>query len=122
MKYFIYLLSVILLIFVLIPVYTARAEETIGHASWYGPGHHGMRTASGEKFNMNNFTAAHRDIAFGTRVKVLNIENGRSTIVRINDRGPFIKDRIIDLSHAAASELGFLRRGTSMVKIEVVDQ
>ena len=122
MKYFIYLLTVILLIIVQIPVYSAGAEETIGYASWYGSGHHGMSTASGEKFDMNNFTAAHRDIDFGTRVKVFNLENGRSTLVRINDRGPFVKNRIIDLSHAAASELGFLRKGTCMVKIEVVDK
>ncbi|MGI9533836.1 MAG: septal ring lytic transglycosylase RlpA family protein, partial [Thermodesulfobacteriota bacterium] len=82
----------------------------------------GMSTASGESFNMNNFTAAHRDFDFGTRVKVSNLENGRSTFVIINDRGPFIQNRIIDLSYAAASELGYINKGTILVKIEVVDK
>jgi len=120
MKNFNYALAILLLIIIQIPAYSVKADDMVGYASWYGSNLHGMRTASGEKFDMNNFTAAHRDLDFGTRVKVYNMENGRSTIVRINDRGPFIKNRIIDLSHAAASDLGFLKSGTCMVKLEVV--
>ncbi len=77
-----------------------------GHASWYGPGFHGRRTASGEKFNSAALTAAHRHLPFGARVRVVNEKTGRSVIVRINDRGPFIGGRIIDLAHGAARQLG----------------
>ncbi|MGI9554295.1 MAG: septal ring lytic transglycosylase RlpA family protein [Thermodesulfobacteriota bacterium] len=110
-----------MIIFIHVPVHSAEDGELFGYASWYGHGLHGKYTASGESFDMNNFTAAHRDFDFGTMVKVSNLENGKSTFVRINDRGPFIKNRIIDLSYAAASELGFVNKGTIMVKIEVVD-
>lgn len=77
-----------------------------GIASWYGPGFHGRLTANGEIFNKNALTAAHLRLAFGTRVRVKNLNNGRSVVVRINDRGPYIKPRIIDLSHGAARQLG----------------
>jgi rare lipoprotein A len=77
-----------------------------GEASWYGPGLHGRRTASGEVFNTNELTAAHRSLPFGTRVKVTNHRTGRSTIVRINDRGPYARGRIIDLSRASAEAIG----------------
>ena len=77
-----------------------------GHASWYGPGFHGRRTASGETFNTNALTAAHRSLPFGTRVRVVNEKTGRSVIVRINDRGPFIGGRIIDLARSAAQQIG----------------
>ena len=121
MKYFIYISVVFLLIIIHIPVYSAETDEMIGYASWYGSNLHGMLTASGEKFDMNNYTAAHRDLEFGTIVKVSNLENGRSTVVTINDRGPFVRNRIIDLSHAAASDLGFISKGTCRVKVEVVN-
>jgi rare lipoprotein A len=77
-----------------------------GHASWYGPGFHGRRTANGEVFNTNALTAAHRTLPFGTRVRVVNEKTGRSVIVRINDRGPFIKGRVIDLARSAAQQIG----------------
>lgn len=77
-----------------------------GGASWYGPGFHGKRTASGEPFNTHAMTAAHRSLPFGSRVKVTNERTGRSVVVRINDRGPFVGGRIIDLSKASAQALG----------------
>lgn len=77
-----------------------------GGASWYGPGFHGRRTASGETFNTNAMTAAHRTLPFGTRVKVVNTRTGRSVVVRINDRGPFHRGRIIDLAKAPARAIG----------------
>ena len=75
-------------------------------ASWYGPGFHGRRTASGESFNANALTAAHRSLPFGSRVRVVNQRNGRSVVVRINDRGPYAHGRLIDLSRAAAQIIG----------------
>jgi len=83
-----------------------------GHASWYGPGFHGRKTASGERFNSHGMTAAHRTLPFGTRLLVENPENGRSVIVRINDRGPFIKGRSIDLARGAAQTIGLNGVGT----------
>lgn len=87
-----------------------------GLASWYGPGFHGRRTASGERFNQNDLTAAHRTLPFGTRVRVIDEETGRSIVVRINDRGPFKKGRIIDLSRGSALALGV----ASMRRVKVV--
>jgi rare lipoprotein A len=77
-----------------------------GKASWYGPGFHGKRTASGEKFDTNELTAAHRTLPFGTRVRVVNKKNGQSVVVRINDRGPYAHGRVIDLSRASAQAIG----------------
>jgi rare lipoprotein A len=91
-----------------------------GMASYYGDAHQGRRTANGERFDMHALTAAHRTLPFGTRVKVTNLDNGRSVVVRINDRGPYVKGRVIDLSKAAARELRFLDRGTTRVRLEVV--
>ncbi len=91
-----------------------------GEASWYGPGFHGNQTASGEVYNMEAMTAAHRQLPFGTRVEVRNLDNGRSTVVRINDRGPFAHGRIIDLSKAAAREVGMLGTGVAEVRLQVV--
>jgi rare lipoprotein A len=91
------------------------AEYARGKASWYGPGFHGKRTASGERFDMNDLTAAHRTLPFGTRVRVRNPQNGREVVVRINDRGPHISDRIIDLSKAAAATLDLLQAGEAAV-------
>jgi rare lipoprotein A len=93
----------------------AAAQE--GRASWYA---HTSRTASGERANPADLTAAHRALPFGTRVKVENLHNGRSVVVRINDRGPFVGGRIIDVTQAAASELGFLSRGTARVRLTVL--
>lgn len=91
-----------------------------GLASWYGTGHHGKRTASGEKFDMRKLTAAHRSLPFGTRVRVTNLRNGRKVIVRINDRGPFGGGRIIDVSRAAAVALGMLSDGVVPVLLEIM--
>jgi len=97
----------------------ARHHAEEGLASWYGPGFYGKKTASGERFRIYKRTAAHRTLPFDTRVKVTNLRNGRSVIVRINDRGPFVEGRIIDLSRAAARALGMLRDGVVEVRIEV---
>ncbi|MEX1315865.1 MAG: septal ring lytic transglycosylase RlpA family protein [Synechococcaceae cyanobacterium] len=91
-----------------------------GTASWYGPGFFGNRTASGEVFRPGTLTAAHRTLPFGTRVRVTNLHNGRSTVVRINDRGPFKGNRVIDLAHGAAQELGVVSSGLAPVRLEVL--
>ncbi|MDN6857875.1 septal ring lytic transglycosylase RlpA family protein [Pseudomonas sp. CAN2814] len=97
---------------------SGRGYRAEGTASYYGKAHHGKRTASGERFNQNALTAAHRTLAFGTRVRVTNLDNGRSVVVRINDRGPFGRGRIIDVSKAAAEQLNMLRSGTAPVRLE----
>lgn len=97
------------------------AVSQTGVASWYGPGFHGRRTASGEIYNQYDLTAAHQTLPLGSRVIVTNLENGRSVEVSINDRGPFVKGRIIDLSYAAARTLGMVRPGTIPVRIEVIE-
>jgi rare lipoprotein A len=94
------------------------AASSVGIASWYGPGFHNRLTASGEKFDQNQMMAAHRTLPFGTVVRVTNLKNNRSCFVKITDRGPFVKSRIIDLSKAAASELEFTSKGTTLVRIE----
>jgi rare lipoprotein A len=91
-----------------------------GLASWYGWPHHGRRTASGEIYDMNELTAAHRSLPFGTRVLVTNVENGRTVEVRINDRGPFVDGRIVDLSLAAARRLGVVGHGLVPVELRVL--
>lgn len=88
----------------------------------YGDGLHGRKTASGETFDRNKLTAAHRTLPFGTRCRVTNRSNGRSVVVRINDRGPFVKGRIIDLSWAAAKRIGSDRAGVVNVKVEVLER
>jgi rare lipoprotein A len=92
-----------------------------GRASYYSQRFHGKRTASGERFSVQDFTAAHRTLPFGTTVRVTNLDNGRAVIVRINDRGPYLRSRIIDVSPAAARELGLLGRGTASVRIVAVN-
>jgi rare lipoprotein A len=91
-----------------------------GVASWYGPKFHGRATASGETFDMNRPSAAHRTLPFGTWVRVQNLDNGKSSLVRINDRGPFVRGRILDLSRAAAHELDMIVAGIARVEIRVV--
>lgn len=91
-----------------------------GTASWYGPGFHGRQTASGERFNRNAMTAAHRTLPFGTRVLVTNVSNNRQVAVRINDRGPFSHGRVIDLSEGAAREIGLHLAGVGTVRVEVL--
>lgn len=92
-----------------------------GTASWYGPGFHGRRTASGERFNSGAMTAAHRYLPFGTRLRVVNEKNGRSVVVRVNDRGPFTRNRIIDLAKGPAQELGLTSTGTAYVSLHRVE-
>lgn len=96
------------------------AGVQVGIASWYGGKHHGGPTASGERFDKNAMTAAHRTLKMGTRVRVTRKKNSRSVVVRINDRGPYSKGRIIDLSEAAARELDMLDDGIAQVRVEVV--
>jgi rare lipoprotein A len=99
----------------------ALAEPDLeGLASWYGGKFHGRLTSSGEVFNTNEMTAAHRTLPFGTIVKVINLDNGRSAIVKINDRGPFVEGRIIDLSRAAAEEIGMVGQGVARVSLTIV--
>ena len=92
--------------------------EQEGEASWYGKGFHGKKTASGEKFNQNDHTAAHPTLPLGTEAKVTNLETGKSVEVEINDRGPYVKGRDIDLSKEAAGEIGIHKDGAAPVKIE----
>jgi rare lipoprotein A len=99
----------------------AAGTSERGIASWYGHPYHGRQTASGEIYDMHKMTAAHRRFAFGTCVRVDNLDNGRSTEVRINDRGPFVKGRIIDLSRAAAERVDMIGPGTARVRIVVVN-
>lgn len=96
------------------------APET-GIASYYGTPYHGRQTASREVFNMNDLTAAHPNLAFGTRVKVTHLANNRSVTVRINDRGPFVKGRVVDLSQAAAKELQMVQSGLAEVRLEIIE-
>ncbi|QQS17041.1 MAG: septal ring lytic transglycosylase RlpA family protein [Neisseriales bacterium] len=91
-----------------------------GEASWYGSYFHGKKTSSGERFDMHEMTAAHRTLPIPSYAKVTNLHNGKSIIVRINDRGPFKKQRIIDLSYAAAHQLGFVEKGHTAVSIEAL--
>jgi rare lipoprotein A len=95
------------------------AFKQVGIASWYGPGFHGKETAKGEIFNQDKLTAAHRTLPLETKVDVTNVTNGRSVEVQINDRGPYVKGRVIDLSRAAAIRLGMKDAGLARVQIEV---
>ena len=91
-----------------------------GIASWYGPGFHGRQTANGERYNMNDLTAAHRTMPFNTLVQVENVDNGKSVVVRINDRGPYVGNRVIDLSRRAAREIDMIGPGTANVQLRLV--
>jgi rare lipoprotein A len=91
-----------------------------GEASWYGPGFFGNRTANGETFRPGTMTAAHPTLPFGTKVRVTNLWNGQSTVVRINDRGPFVGNRVIDIAHGAANHLGLISSGIAQVRLEVL--
>jgi rare lipoprotein A len=95
------------------------AHTLQGIASWYGYPHHGRLTASGRRFDMYQLTAAHRTLPLGTRLRVTNLINGRSVTVTITDRGPFVKDRVIDLSYAAARKIGLIGPGTAPVRLEL---
>jgi rare lipoprotein A len=103
-----------------VPKPKTAAMPTVGNASWYGLVLQGHHTASGERFNPADLTAAHRTLPFGTLVRVVDLHTGHSVIVRINDRGVLFADRVIDLSSAAANELGILREGVAKVRLEVL--
>jgi len=92
----------------------------VGIASWYGPGFDGNYTANGEIYDMNGISAAHKTLPFGTIVRVVDLDTGRSVVVRINDRGPFVKGRIIDLSKGAAEKLGIIDKGIARVGLRIV--
>jgi len=98
----------------------APGTRIVGLASWYGQRHQGQATASGEIFDTKKLTAAHRTLPFGTRLRVTNAENGRSVVVRVNDRGPWVKDRVLDVSMAAARVLGMIGDGVARVEIVVL--
>lgn len=114
----------IILIFVLVVGTISGQSGTareIGYASWYGGKFHGRKTANGEIFDTHKLTAAHRTLPFGTFVEVTNLDNDKTVTVRINDRGPFVQGRIIDLSQAAAESLDMIRSGTAKVSIKIIE-
>lgn len=102
------------------PTVVEVGETADGIASWYGPGFHGKKTSNGETYNQNALTAAHKTLPMNTILRVTNLNNGQKTTVRINDRGPFVDNRIIDLSKAAASQINMLQSGTAPVRLEVI--
>ncbi len=104
----------------IVPPALASTAHHSGVASWYGPGFHGRTTANGERYDMHALTAAHKTLTFGTKVKVTNQNNGKSVVVRINDRGPYIRGRVIDLSRSAAAAIDMIGPGTAEVSIEVM--
>jgi rare lipoprotein A len=103
------------------PKIEASANTNTGIASYYSDRFHGRRTANGERFDQNALTAMHRTLPFGTRLRVTNLANNRSVEVRVNDRNPHLRKRVLDLSRRAASELGFVRAGLARVRFEVVE-
>lgn len=98
-----------------------RGEIWYGNASWYGRKFHGKKTSNGEKFDRNELTAAHKTLPFNTKVLVTSLKNNKSVTVRINDRGPFVGDRIIDLSEAAAKKLDLKDQGVTSIKMQVLN-
>jgi rare lipoprotein A len=103
------------------PIKSAQGYREQGVASWYGKKFHGNKTANGERYDMYAMSAAHTRLPLPTYVEVRNLENGRSVVVRVNDRGPFHGNRVIDLSYAAASKLGMTRKGTALVELRAID-
>jgi len=104
-----------------LPAPATRIYRETGTASWYGRESHGRTTASGEVFDMYGLSAAHRTLPLGTVLRVTNLDNYKSVTVKVNDRGPFVKNRIIELSYGAAKELGFIAQGAALVKIETLE-
>ena len=105
-----------------VPIPSAKGYRERGVASWYGEPFHGRHTSNGEIYNMYGDTAAHKTLPMGTILLVRNLDNGRSSVVRINDRGPFVRERIIDLSYTKARELGVVARGTARVEIVALEE
>ncbi len=115
-----YLISVVALLGLVLLYQVAGPYYEVGIASWYGPGFDGNFTANGEVYDMNGISAAHKTLPFGTIVRVVEFSTGKSIIVRINDRGPFIEGRIIDLSKGAAKELGIIDKGITKVGLRII--
>ena len=115
-----YILSSIALVGVAVALFLFGPYYETGIASWYGPGFDGNYTANGEIYDMNGISAAHKALPFGTIVRVVELSTGRSVVVRINDRGPFIEGRIIDLSKGAAAELGIVEKGITKVGLRIL--
>jgi rare lipoprotein A len=115
-----YLLSVVVLVGLVVLYQAAGPYYEVGIASWYGPGFDGNRTANGEVYDMDGISAAHKTLPFGTVVRVVEFSTGKSIVVRINDRGPFIEGRIIDLSKGAAKELGIIDKGITKVGLRII--
>ena len=115
-----YLISVVALIGLVLLYQVAGPYYEVGIASWYGPGFDGNFTANGEVYDMNGISAAHKTLPFGTIVRVVEFSTGKSIIVRINDRGPFIEGRIIDLSKGAARKLGIIDKGITKVGLRII--
>ncbi|WP_242921711.1 septal ring lytic transglycosylase RlpA family protein [Pontibacter liquoris] len=118
-----FILTVTLILFIGFnqPVFAQSNDIQKGQASWYGSQYHGKKTSSGERYNKNDMTAAHNTLPFGTKVKVTNLANNESVVVRINDRGPYVGERIIDVSEAAARKLHMRSQGIGDVKVEVLE-
>ena len=115
----------ILAILVMTPLVTSAktvGDTQVGIASYYGGKFHGRKTANGERFDMNALTAAHKTLPLGTKVRVTHVKTGKSVVVRINDRGPYVKGRVIDLSRRAARELGMIQKGLAKVRVEIISR
>ena len=115
-----YLLGSTLLVGIAVGLAFYGPYHEVGIASWYGPGFHGNLTANGETYDMHGVSAAHKTLPFGTVVRVIEFDTRRSIVVRINDRGPFVEGRIIDLSKGAAEELGIVDKGITKVGLRIV--
>lgn len=115
-----YLISAVALLGLVLLYQVAGPYYEVGIASWYGPGFDGNRTANGEVYDMDGISAAHKTLPFGTVVRVVEFSTGKSIVVRINDRGPFIEGRIIDLSKGAAKELGIIDKGITKVGLRII--
>jgi rare lipoprotein A len=118
-EWMLYVIISITLVGLIVLYQVAGPYYETGIASWYGPGFHGNYTANGEVYDMYGISAAHKTLPFGTIVRVVEIETGRSIVVRINDRGPFIEGRIIDLSKGAAEKLGIVEKGIAEVGLRI---
>ena len=119
-EWILYLISAVALVGLVILYQVAGPYYEVGIASWYGPGFDGRHTANGEIYDMNGISAAHKTLPFGTIVQVVDLSTGKSVVVRINDRGPFIDGRIIDLSKGAAEKLGIIDKGITKVGLRIL--
>jgi rare lipoprotein A len=119
-EWILYLLSVAVVIGAVVLLQVAGPYYEVGIASWYGPGFQGNRTSNGEVYDMYGISAAHKTLPFDTVVKVVDLDTGKSVVVRINDRGPFVEGRIIDLSKGAAEKLGIVDKGIARVGLRIL--